>query len=102
MNPYGTFQERTSFNTTKFPAIQLSMIVRMGLMYPIMSAIVEKMGLPKDSAMDYHGFGINFHTWTAGYFAYLSEIQLGLSKYPMEFIGKGIKKIRGIFSKKSS
>ena len=95
---YGTFQERAALNITQFPKIQGSLLIRMGLVYPIMSYLVEKAGLPADAQTDLYGVAINYHTWVAGYLAYLVEIQAGMSKYPMELISKGIDKIKTYFS----
>src|SRR3989338_7535678 len=96
---YGTFQERAALNITQFPKIQGSLLIRMGLVYPLMSYLVEKAGLPTDAQTDLLGVAINYHTWVAGYLAYLTEIQLGMSKYPMDLISKGIKKTKTYFSK---
>jgi hypothetical protein len=96
---YGTFQERAALNITQFPKIQGSLLIRMGLVYPIMSYLVEKAGLPADAQTDFYGVAINYHTWIAGYLAYLVEIQAGMSKYPMELISKGINKVKTYFSK---
>jgi len=96
---YGSFQERAALNVTQFPKIQGSLLIRMGMVYPIMSYLVEKAGMPKDCATDLWGMTINYHTWVAGYLAYLSEIQLGLSKYPIELVADGVKKARDYFAK---
>ena len=97
---YGSFQERAALNVTQFPKIQGSLLIRMGMVYPLMSYLVEKAGMPKDCATDLWGMTINYHTWVAGYLAYLSEIQLGLSKYPIELVADGIKRVQGYFAKK--
>ena len=97
---YGTFQERTALNITQFPKIQGSLLIRMGLVYPIMSYLVEKAGIPKDAHSDLYGLAINYHTWAAGYLAYLMEIQFGLSKYPIELVSTTVNKARNYFSKK--
>jgi len=97
---YGNFQERAALNTTQFHKIQGSLLIRMGMIYPLASYAVEALGLPNDSATEIAGMGINYHTWAAGYLAYLLEIQAGLSKYPIELIGKGIGKLKNRFSKK--
>src|SRR3989338_10916110 len=68
---YGNFQERAAFNITQFPKIQGSLLIRMGLVYPIVSKFVEYAGIPTDSASDFCGVAINYHTWAAGYLAYL-------------------------------
>ena len=91
---YGTFQERAAFNITQFPKIQGSLLIRMGLVYPIVSKFVEYAGIPTDSASDFCGVAINYHTWAAGYLAYLAEVQLGMSKYPIEFISSGMDSVR--------
>jgi hypothetical protein len=84
---YGTFQERAALNITNFPKIQGSLLIRMGLVYPIVSALVEQMGVPKDAQTHVLGLAVNYHTWVAGYLSYVVEIQAGLSKYPIEAIG---------------
>lgn len=91
---YGNFQERAALNITQFPKIQGSLLIRMGLVYPVMSKLVEYMGVPKECADEIYGVAVNYHTWLAGYLAYLSEIQLGMSKYPMEWVSAGIDKVR--------
>ena len=95
---YGTFQERAALNITQFPKIQGSLLIRMGMVYPLMSWAVEKMGVPTDAASEIAGITINYHTWLAGYLAYVAEIQAGMSKYPMELISKGVGKLRKSFS----
>lgn len=85
---YGTFQERAALNITQFHKIQGSLLIRMGIVYPFASYVVDRLGLPKDCSSDVFGMAINYHTWAAGYLAYLTEIQFGLSKYPIEFITK--------------
>lgn len=96
---YGTFQERAALNITQFPKIQGSLLIRMGIVYPIASYIVEELGLPKDAHTDIFGMTINYHTWIAGYLAYLVEIQAGLSKYAIEGVTNGIKKTSEILQK---
>ena len=91
---YGTFQERAALNITQFPKIQGSLLIRMGIVYPIASYIVENLGLPKESHSEILGMTINYHTWIAGYLAYLVEIQTGLSKYAIEGASKGISKLK--------
>lgn len=91
---YGTFQERAALNITQFPKIQGSLLIRMGMVYPLMSYLTERIGISKDCSTDLWGMTINYHTWIAGYLAYLTEIQMGLSKYPLEFISNMFKKIR--------
>lgn len=91
---YGSFQERAALNITQFPKIQGSLLIRMGLVYPIMSYLVEKAGIPKDAASDFYGIAINYHTWLAGYLAYLTEIQLGMSKYPLEWTAKAVSALK--------
>jgi len=98
---YGSFDQRAALNITNFPKIQGSLLIRMGIVYPIISYAVEKIGLPKDASTEFLGIAINYHTWVAGYLAYLFEIQLGLSKYPIEWITKGFLKIREHFSRGS-
>lgn len=98
---YGDFQERAALNITQFPKIQGSLLIRMGLVYPIMSYLVEQAGLPRDAQTDVFGIAINYHTWVAGYLAYLTEIQAGMSKYPMEFISNGMNKVKTYFSKEN-
>jgi hypothetical protein len=93
---YGNFQERLALNITQFPKIQGSLLIRMGLVYPIASYLVEKAGIPKDLHSDIFGMTLNYHTWVAGYLAYLGEIQAGLSKYPIELISTGIKKAKDL------
>ena len=95
---YGSFDQRAALNITQFPKIQGSLLIRMGIVYPIISYVVEKIGVPKDATTEFFGIAINYHTWVAGYLAYLFEIQMGLSKYPIEWITKGLMKIRGHFS----
>ncbi len=97
---YGTFQQRAAFNITQFPKIQGSLLIRMGIVYPLMSYLTTKLGVPEDCTTDMHGIAINYHTWVAGYLAYLTEIQLGLSKYPMDWIGKGFKAAVGYLKNK--
>ena len=97
---YGNFQERAALNITQFPKIQGSLLIRMGIVYPLMSYITEQIGVPKDCSTDIFGMTINYHTWIAGYLAYLTEIQLGLSKYPIEYATKYVKMMRGYFDKK--
>lgn len=82
---YGNFQERAALNITQFHKIQGSLLIRMGMVYPLISGLVDYAGLPPESKTEIHGIVINYHTWIAGYLAYLTEIQLGLSKYPIEF-----------------
>jgi len=96
---YGTFQERAALNITQFPKIQGSLLIRMGLVYPIASALIEQIGIPTDAQADIMGVGINYHTWAAGYLAYLAEIQTGMSKYPMELASKGVSKIKDYLSR---
>jgi hypothetical protein len=91
---YGNFQQRAALNITQFPKIQFSIIIRMGFIYPIISSLITQMGLSADKKIILLGVIINYHTWVAGYLAYLIEIQLGLSKYPIEFIQKNINSIR--------
>ncbi len=88
---YGTFQERAALNITQFPKIQGSLLIRMGLIYPVASQFIEYTGIPKDAHNEILGMTINYHTWTAGYLAYLIEIQAGLSKYAIEEVTKGSK-----------
>ncbi|MFA5930429.1 MAG: hypothetical protein WC861_06115 [Candidatus Micrarchaeia archaeon] len=97
---YGSFDQRAALNITQFPKIQGSLLIRMGMVYPIISYLLEKAGVPKDASTEFFGIGvvINYHTWLAGYLAYLFEIQMGLSKYPIEWAAKGIRKIRAHFS----
>ncbi len=95
---YGNFQERASLNITQFPKIQGSLLIRMGLIYPIMSYLVQKAGLPADAKTEFLGVAVNYHTWAAGYLAYLTEIQTGMSKYPIELISKGISKAKTYLS----
>lgn len=97
---YGNFQERAALNITQFPKIQGSLLVRMGMVYPLISYLVEEMGVPKDAQTEIGGMVINYHTWIAGYFAYLTEIQLGLSKYPIEFAMNSAKKLKNLFTSK--
>ncbi len=85
---YGTFQERAALNITQFHKIQGSLLIRMGMVYPIISYLVNYAGLPPETKNDLHGIIINYHTWIAGYLSYVVEIQLGLSKYPIEFAEK--------------
>lgn len=99
---YGTFQERASLNVTQFPKIQGSLLIRMGLVYPIMSYLIEQVGIPKDYATEILGAQINYHTWLAGYLAYLTEIQLGLSKYPIEWATKTASKIKNNSAKRKN
>ena len=70
------------------------------MVYPILSYLLEKIGVPKDASTEFFGVGIviNYHTWLAGYLAYLFEIQMGLSKYPIEWAAKGMRKIKEHFS----
>ena len=96
---YGTFQERAALNTTQFHKIQGSLLIRMGIVYPLVSYAVEQAGLPKDCSTEIGGMAVNYHTWVAGYGAYLIEIQSGLSKYPMEGITKGINAVKEYFTK---
>ena len=91
---YGTFQQRAALNTTQFPKIQGSLLIRMGLVYPLMSSLVEYCGIPKETQSDFGFMVINYHSWLAGYLAYVVEIQMGLSKYPLELAGNIIKKLR--------
>lgn len=95
---YGSFDQRAALNITQFPKIQGSLLIRMGIVYPIISYAVEKIGVPKDASTEFLGIAINYHTWVAGYLAYLFEIQLGLSKYPIEWITKGFMKIKALLS----
>ena len=95
---YGSFDQRAALNITSFPKIQGSLLIRMGIVYPIISYAVEKIGLPKDASTEFLGIAINYHTWVAGYLAYLLEIQLGLSKYPIEWMTKGFLKIKALLS----
>ena len=95
---YGTFDQRAALNITQFPKIQGSLLIRMGIIYPIVSYAVEKIGVSKDASTEFLGIAINYHTWLAGYLAYLFEIQMGLSKYPVELMAKGIRKISAYFS----
>ena len=95
---YGSFDQRAALNITNFPKIQGSLLIRMGIVYPIISYAVEKIGLPKDASTEFLGIAINYHTWVAGYLAYLFEIQMGLSKYPIEWATKGFMKIKEHFS----
>ena len=88
---YGNFQQRAALNITEFPKIQFSIVIRMGLIYPIISSLISNYGLAETNTLDLFGIEINYHTWVAGYLAYLIEIQLGLSKYPTEFISRIIK-----------
>lgn len=81
---YGTFRERAALNITQFPKIQASLLIRMGLIYPLASYLIDKAGLPPDAKAEILGATINYHTWAAGYLAYVVEIQAGLSKYPIE------------------
>ncbi|MBI4170650.1 MAG: hypothetical protein HY514_03070 [Candidatus Aenigmarchaeota archaeon] len=97
---YGTFQERAALNITQFPKIQGSLLIRMGLVYPLMSYLVKEMGVPQDAAYNFHGVAINYHTWLAGYLAYLAEIQLGMSKYPMELISKSAGSMKNYFAQR--
>jgi hypothetical protein len=83
---YGNFQERAALNITQFPKIQGSLLIRMGMVYPIMSYLTDKIGISPDASSELLGMEVNYHTWIAGYFAYLAEIQAGLSKYPIEAI----------------
>jgi len=99
---YGSFDQRAALNITNFPKIQGSLLIRMGIVYPIISYAVEKIGLPKDASTEFLGIAINYHTWVAGYLAYLLEIQMGLSKYPIEWITKGFMKIRALLSSGSN
>ncbi len=99
---YGNFQQRLALNITQFPKIQGSMLIRMGLIYPLISELVEQAGLPKDAQMDVFGIIINYHTWLSGYLAYLTEIQFGLSKYLIESVPKLTGKIKNYFSKKTN
>lgn len=85
---------KPTLNITQFPKIQGSLLIRMGLVYPLMSYLVEKAGLPKDAQTEFADIAINYHTWVAGYCAYLTEIQLGLSKYPLEWSGRIINIVR--------
>ncbi|MDO8642768.1 MAG: hypothetical protein Q7R76_04255 [Candidatus Woesearchaeota archaeon] len=95
---YGTFQERAALNITQFPNIQGSLLIRMGLVYPIISHFVERAGIPKDAHTDLYSIAINYHTWVAGYLAYLTEIQLGMSKYPIELASKTAGRIKNYVS----
>jgi hypothetical protein len=93
---YGTFQERAALNTTQFLKIQGSMLVRMGIVYKLAEQVADAVGIPRDAATDLCGIVINYHTWAAGYLAYVTEVQLGLSKYPIEAVGRlasGLKRI---------
>ena len=96
---YGTFQERAALNITQFPKIQGSLLIRMGLVYPFVSYVVDQLGIPKDCQSEFHGVAINYHTWIAGYAAYVIEIQLGLSKYPFELMGKALQVTRDYIKK---
>ena len=91
---YGTLQERAAFNITQFPKVQGSLLNRMGLAYPILSQLVEYAGIPKDASSDFCGMTINYHTWAAGYLAYLAEVQIGMSKYPIEFVSKTMEAVK--------
>ena len=91
---YGTFDQRTALNITQFPKIQGSLLIRMGMVYPLMSYVTKKLGLPADASSDLFGVAINYHTWIAGYLAYLVEIELGLSKYPIEWAAKMLVKAK--------
>jgi hypothetical protein len=93
---YGSFDQRTSLNITQFPKIQGSLLIRMGIVYPMMSYLVEKIGIPKEATTELVGVAINWHTYVAGYLAYLFEIELGLSKYPIELIQRGIMKLKDL------
>ncbi|MCB9358739.1 hypothetical protein H6503_02315 [Candidatus Woesearchaeota archaeon] len=93
---YGTFQQRAALNITQFPKIQGSIFIRMGLVYPIVSSLVSNV-IPQDAQTEILGMGINYHTWVAGYLSYLVEIQAGLSKYPINLIEKGIKKVKDYY-----
>ena len=92
---YGNFQERAALNITQFHKIQGSLLIRMGVVYPILSNLVDQMGIPDDRYL-----GIKMHTYVAGFLAYLVEIQAGLSKYPMEFITSSVVKAKNYFTKK--
>ncbi len=96
---YGTFQERAALNITEFPKIQGSLLIRMGFVYPLTSYLVEKIGIPKDLHSELGPIVINYHTYLAGYLAYLTEIQLGLSKYPIEFASAVVKRARNYLRK---
>ena len=98
---YGTFQERAALNITQFPKIQGSLLIRMGLVYPIITSLVSYLGIPEETKTEIHGITINYHTWIAGYLAYVTEIQLGLSKYPIEFLENSITKIKKYFESKN-
>jgi hypothetical protein len=91
---YGSFDQRAALNITQFPKIQGSLLIRMGMVYPLVSYAVEKLGVPKDASTEFLGVAINYHTWLAGYLAYLFEIQAGLSKYPIEWATNGFRKIK--------
>ena len=95
---YGNFQERAALNITQFPKIQGSLLIRMGIIYPAVSYLVEQLGLPKNASTEIFGATINYHTWAAGYLAYVIEIQSGMSKYPIEYITKGVKKVKEYIS----
>lgn len=96
---YGTFQQRAALNITQFPKIQGSMLIRMGFVYPIVSYLVEKTGLPADASQEIFGVTINFHTWIAGYLAYLTEIQGGLSKYATEGVVQTVKRVSSFYKR---
>ena len=51
-------------------------------------------GLDTDTSASIYLMKINIHTWVAGYLAYLFEIQLGLSKYPIEGLTKLLSMMR--------
>ncbi|MBU1201791.1 MAG: hypothetical protein KJ583_04540 [Nanoarchaeota archaeon] len=95
---YGTFQQRAALNITQFPKIQGSMLIRMGIVYPIVSYLIQEAGLPTDAASD---FGINYHTWVAGYASYFLEIQLGLSKHAIETAGKAVSYVKNLVKSKT-
>lgn len=94
---YGNFQQRTALNITELPKIHGSLLIRMGLVYPIMSSLLEYVGVPKDCHTDICGVSLNWHTYGAGYLAYLAEIEAGLSKYPIELVTRGAMKLKEKF-----
>jgi len=59
--------------TTQVHKIQGSKTNKIGTVHPVVSQVMQELGLPTDAATDFMGVGINYRTWAASYTSYLVE-----------------------------
>ena len=100
-NVYGTVQQRVSFLTKRVPESTASMIIRMGIIAPLIiestiSALGYKPSLRFTFVSQYPQFYVDFYLFLVSYLAYVLDIGPGLSQYSIS----GVRNLMSFLRKK--